>query len=104
MGQRITEPSQLTDRAVARFASHLREKGGQRGAPLSDASINSYSRSVRAFLGWAEKDLGGKVKVPMKKLPRQLLEVLSPAEVQRMEDATRSERDELLVRTGVSRG
>ncbi len=95
----ITEPSQLSDRELVRFVSHLREHGGPKGKPLSDASINSYSRSVRAFLGWAEKDLGGKVKVPMKKLPKQLPEVLSPEEIQRMEDAARSERDELLVRT-----
>ncbi|MGA8415647.1 MAG: tyrosine-type recombinase/integrase [Candidatus Dormiibacterota bacterium] len=95
----ITEPSQLTDRALVRFVSSLREHGGPSGAPLSDASVNSYSRSVRAFLHWAEKELGERVKVPMKKLPRQLLEVLSTEEIQRMEDVARSERDELLVRT-----
>ena len=56
---------------------------------------------MRAFRRWAETEgeITERVRVPMKKLPRQLLEVLSSEEIRRMEDAARSERDELLVRT-----
>ena len=53
--QGITEPAQLSTRVVERFTTHLLEDGGRRG-PLSKASVGSYSRSVRAFLGWAEEE------------------------------------------------
>jgi integrase/recombinase XerD len=104
----ITEPAQLTSRVLDRFVAHLREQAdqrvgrdGRRLGRLSEASVNSYSRTVRAFLRWAEGEgeISEKVKVPMKKLPRQLLEVLSQEEIRRMEVAAGSERDELLVRT-----
>ena len=97
--QGITEPAQLSTRVVERFTTHLLEDGGRRG-PLSKASVGSYSRSVRAFLGWAEKEgeLAERVKVPALKQTRRVLDVLSRDEIQAMEDVAKSERDKLLVR------
>jgi len=115
--QGIAEPTQLSSRVLDRFAIHLREEGdqrvgqdGRRLGKLSEASISSYSRSIRVFLRWAEKEgeLTEKVRVPVPKPKKPELEVLSAEEIQRMEDAARSERDELLVRvladTGIRLG
>jgi len=97
--QGITEPTQLSTRVLERFTAHLLEDGGRRG-PLSRASVGSYARSVKAFLGWAEREgeLAEKVKVPTPAVKRRVLDVLSRDEIQAMEDAAKSERDKLLVR------
>ena len=50
----ISEPFQLSSRVLERFTTKLLEEGGRRGQ-LSKASINSYGRSVKGFLSWAER-------------------------------------------------
>ena len=54
----IAEPSQLTAALAGRFTTKLLEDGGKDG-PLSRASVRSYVRSVRVFLGWAGGAEGG---------------------------------------------
>ena len=82
--QGIAEPTQLSSRVLDRFAIHLREEGdqrvgqdGRRLGKLSEASISSYSRSIRVFLRWAEKEgeLTEKVRVPVPKPKKPELEV-----------------------------
>ena len=97
----ITEPSQLTQGLVGRFTTRLLDHGGRRG-PLSRASVRSYVRSVRVFLGWAAKADGGATEVGASpKLPKQeqrVLEVVSREEIQRMENTAKAERDKLILR------
>src|ERR1700683_5334655 len=54
----ISEPSQLTPALAGRFTTTLLERGGKDGQ-LSRASVRSYVRSVRVFLGWAGSADGG---------------------------------------------
>jgi site-specific recombinase XerD len=97
----ISEPTQLTSQLVGRFTSKLLEDGGKRGQ-LSRASVRSYVRSVRVFLGWTAKADGGAAAVGASpKLPkpeRRIIDVLSREEIQHMENAARTERDKLILR------
>lgn len=97
----ITDPGQLTPAVVGRFTTHLLEAGGAHG-PLSRTTVRGYVRSARIFLGWAAKSEGGAATVGAKpSLPRPervLIDVLSRDEIQRMEDAAKSERDKLILR------
>lgn len=100
-GEEITDPSMLTNQLVQRFQTHLLEEGGQRGQ-LARASVRTYLQAVRVFLKWAEDPDGGAATVGASpKLPkrqRAIVDVLSRDEIQRMENAARTERDKLLIR------
>jgi site-specific recombinase XerD len=100
-GAAITDPAQLTPQLVGRFTTRLLDDGGKRGQ-LSRASVRSYVRSVRVFLGWTAKADGGAAAVGASpKLPkpeRRIIDVLSREEIQHMENAARTERDKLILR------
>src|SRR5215472_8212026 len=108
-GQGVTDPRQLDQRTLDRWTVHLRDEGGPKG-PLKPATIHSYGRAVNAFLAWLRTDgehtVNGKAKLPQ--LRRQVLDVLSPEEMRRLEDTAEAERDKLLIRlladTGVRVG
>ena len=97
----ITEPAQLTAQLVGRFTARLLDEGGKRG-PLSRASVRSYVRSVRVFLGWAARADGGAATVGasprLPKTERRIVDMLSREEIQRMENAAKTERDKLILR------
>lgn len=97
--QKITDPAQLDQRTLDRWTVHLRDEGGAKG-PLKPGTIHSYARAINAFLSWlradGEHEIRGKAKLPQ--LRRQVLDVLSPEEMRRLEDAAEAERDKLLVR------
>ena len=97
----ITEPGQLTPQLAGRFTTRLLEMGGKRGQ-LTRSSVRSYVRSVRVFLGWAGKADGGAATVGASpKLPKKeqrIIDVLSREEIQRMENAAKTERDKLILR------
>ena len=99
--QGVTEPSKLTPALAGRFTSRLMEEGGEHGA-LSRASVRSYVRSVRVFLGWAGKEDGGAATVgaspKLPKAERRMFDVLTREEIQRMENAAATERDKLIIR------
>lgn len=95
----ITEISQLNSRAFDRLSAGLLESGGAKGRPLARHSVHAYTRAINHFLNWARRE-GEKVeaRAELPRLPKRLVEVVSREEVQRMEDAARSERDKLIVR------
>jgi integrase/recombinase XerD len=97
----IAEPSQLTPALAGRFTTKLLEDGGKDGQ-LSRASVRSYVRSVRVFLGWAGSADGGAATMGASpKLPKaenRLIDVLTRDEIQRMENVAKAERDKLLIR------
>lgn len=105
----IRSIDQLDQRVCNQFSAHLQTHGGVEGKPLAKASIWSYAKCVRRLIAWA-KDQGepvtGTVKLP--KLGRKLVEVLSPQEIDRLENAAVSERDKIIIRlmadTGIRRG
>ena len=83
--QGITEPEQLTSRALDRLASDLLEKGGAR-APLSKATVHSYLRPINTMLAWArEEGEVGTVKAQLPRLPKTLIDVLSRDETDRFD-------------------
>ncbi len=100
-GEGITDPSQLTPALVGRFTARLLDEGGKRGT-LSRASVRSYVRSVRVFLGWVAKADGGAAAVgaspKMPKAEQRMLDVITRDEIQRMENAAKTERDKLILR------
>jgi len=88
--------------------AELLDQGGARGE-LSKNTVWTYMKAVRSFLAWTRAEgetVEAEARLP--KLPQRLVEVLSRDEIKRIEDATDSERDKLIVRlladTGVRVG
>src|SRR5260370_13043065 len=52
VAQGISEPGQLADALVERFATDLREHGGKDGRVLSGRSIKTYVTTVGVFSTW----------------------------------------------------
>jgi len=97
--EKVTDPAQLTAALVGRYTARLIDEGGGRG-PLSRATVRGYVRAVRVFLGWAEKE-GGATVGASPKLPKaesRVMDVLTRDEIQRMENAAKTERDKLILR------
>jgi len=96
----ITEVSQLTQRVLDRFTSHLLEHGGRTGVALSRHTSHTYIRHVRQFLNWAlrEGETATLAKPQLPRLPRRVLDVLSRQEIEQLEGAAPTERDKLIVR------
>jgi integrase len=94
----ITSIELLDNRVCNRFSAHLHEVGGKHGK-LAPASIWTYSKSARRFLAWAKGD-GQKVvgEVKLNKLPEQVHQIISRAEVTSLEDAAATERDRIVIR------
>src|SRR5260370_8590373 len=87
----------LDRRALNSLSTHLLDVGGKRG-PLSRHSVHTYMRAVNRLLTWAEAEgQGGGAKAQLPKLPKKLVDVLGPDEIERMEDAAKTERDNLIV-------
>jgi integrase/recombinase XerD len=88
----ITRPDQLDERALSALHRHLAER-------LKPSSLHSYLRSVNQMLNWARKrGEVGEAKAKLPQLKRQVIEVLTSKEVDRLEGACGLERDKLLVR------
>ncbi len=94
----ITEVSQLNQEYLDRIAIELQERDGARG-PLSPHSIKTYLKGVNQYLAWARKhDGAGAAKAELPTTPRRVIDTLTRAEVQQLEDAVDAERDKLIVR------
>lgn len=109
----LTEPSGLRKSTVERYQGELLSQGGARG-PLAPSTVHSYVRVVNQMLAWArDPDSGVEAEVPnakvkLPRLPRTIKDILSRAEIERLEDKARTERDKLIIRvfgdTGVRVG
>ena len=94
----ITEPGQVNQRALNRLSVELLEAGPS-GKPLSRFSVNSYIGAVNLFLGWAAREGEmQKFRAFAPRLPQRVVQVLSRADIQRLEDTAIHERDKLIVR------
>ena len=95
----VATTDDLSQSTLDRFTTDLLSRQSERGKPLSKASVHSYVRPVRQLLAWAEargETVGGRPQLP--KQPRREREVLSRAEIDRLEDSARTERDKVIVR------
>src|SRR5579884_282403 len=89
---------ELSRRDIDDFSVYLREQAGTKGK-LSTNTIHTYSRAIRGFLPWCEREGEGEAPKPsLPRLPRKVIDVLTREEIDRMEDVAASERDKLAVR------
>jgi integrase/recombinase XerD len=96
--QGLTEAGHLDSRTLNRFTSDLLEHGGRRG-PLSRHTIDTYVRNVNLFLSWCRREGEiGQLRAHAPKLPRRVLDVLSRDEIDRLENAATTERNQVIVR------
>ena len=66
----------------------------------SPASVRSYLRQINVFLRWCEREgEGSTATAQLPKVPKKLVAVLTRDEIRRLEEAGRTERDKLVVRT-----
>jgi site-specific recombinase XerD len=97
--QGITDVSQLSQRVLDRFTAALLDRPTRTGT-VSPATVHSYVRPVRQVVLWAkrsgEETTGALPQLP--RVPRKVRDVLSRAEIDRLEDAADIERDRLIVR------
>lgn len=95
----ISDVGGLDRRTLDLLSGELLDQGGARGKALSRYSVHAYMRAVNQFLGWAQTEgeaVSAKAQLPQ--LPKKLVDVLSRAEIDRLEDAARTERDKLIIR------
>jgi integrase/recombinase XerC len=103
----VRSPEEVTGGVAESYARDLEERVKRDGKPLAVATRRAYLRALRMFLSWAGSRRGLKVDhraVPMPRQRRQHRDVLSPAEMQQLEDAAPIERDKLIVRVMVETG
>lgn len=99
----LTDLAALDQRALDEFSAHLLDRPER---PLAKSSAASYLRAVRTFIRWAgEQGLSADgIKVRSVKVPRKVLDTLSPAEVNQLEAAADTERDKVIIRTLANTG
>jgi len=109
----ITEISDITDSSVREFRMWLNRQPGAGGSSMKRRTQNYYLIALRAFLKYLRKrDIDGMSpeKIELAKTPERSLDLISPAELNRLMDAAsgddeRSLRDkaimELLFSTGL---
>jgi integrase len=94
----IVGASELNPKALDRLTDHLLTNGATSGKTLSRATINSYLRSVRVFLNWAEKQGATVGKVTLLENESAHIRPLTRPEITRIENAAERERDRLIIR------
>lgn len=97
--QGLTRIEDLDGRAVDRFTASLLSRTSARGRPLSKHSVHTYVRGVRQFLSWAQREgepVAAKPQLP--KLSKLRRSVLGREEFDRLEAASPTERDRIIIR------
>ncbi len=95
----VSTAAQLDTDLMNALSIDLQGRTSRAGRPLSRASVRTYMRTLKAFVKWAEKrgDITG-VVVPVPKQERRMMDPLSRAEINLMENAAKTERDKLIIR------
>ena len=96
----IKAVEELGPEVVDRFAANLHERKTRAGTPISRHTVLAYLKAVKHFLTWAQGQ-GAPVDSNQLRLPRTRRirrDVLTAQEVDRLEEAGRTERDKLTVR------
>jgi integrase len=88
------EPKDLTKRHLEALTGELLVAGRSR------QTVTTYAVALNTFFKWCagESELPEGLKAPKPSMPRKLIDVLTRAEIQRLEDAAETERDRLMVR------
>src|SRR5712692_5106767 len=110
--ERVTAPEQLTQPVLDRWGTYLlTDHRTPAGKPLARESVRTYLRTLGSFVRWAQENndtIGAKVKAHQPVAEHKLMETLTRAEIQDMEDAAGVDRDKLMIRlladTGIRLG
>jgi integrase len=95
---KVNDVADLNSRTVDAFSVFLAEEPGHRGKPLSRSSVHAYTRAVRGFLNWCEREGEGTAARPsLPKLPRRVLNILDREELRRLVAAAPTERDRVIL-------
>ena len=93
--QGLDRTDELDQRVVSRWVAQLRTTyRSAKGEPLSEATVRTYTRTVNSFLKWLDQPARAQAPV----VRRKTLDVLSRAEIDKLEAAAITERDKLLIR------
>ena len=101
---------ELSPDAVDRFAASLYGRTTRLGKPISRHTVLAYLKATKHFLAWGQDQglplVSEQLRLPQSRRIRR--DVLTPAEVDRLEEAARSDRDRLIIRlmaeTGMREG
>ncbi len=101
--RRIQELERLDQRALDEFSAYLLDRPDK---PLAKSSAASYLRAVRTFVRWVGENglSSADIRVRNVKVPRQVVDALSPAEISALEAAADTERDRLIIRVLANTG
>jgi integrase len=99
-GAGVREVGELGPEVVDRFAAELHGRTTRAGRPISRQTVLAYLKAVKHFLAWAQERGepvdAGQVQLPRARRIRR--DVLTPQEVQQLEEGARTERDKLIIR------
>jgi integrase/recombinase XerD len=108
--QGIVSLDELSPEMADRFATSLYGRTTRHGKPISRHTVLAYLKATKHFLAWGQ-DQGLPVVSEQLRLPssrRIRRDVLTPTEVDRLEQSARSDRDRLIIRlmaeTGMREG
>jgi integrase/recombinase XerD len=96
----ITRPEQITRTVLNRWSLHLAEQPGKYpGTTMSPGTVRIYVGVVNGWLSWMLREgvVDQHIKGHRPKVSKPLIEVLSPAEVQRLVEAAACDRDRLII-------
>ena len=97
--EKISQPAELTERALDRFTTALLARPSKRGGSLSKFTVRSYIGPVRLFLAWADRRGEQVHALPRRpKVGKRHRDVLSRDEIESMDRAAVNVRDKLIVR------
>jgi integrase/recombinase XerD len=106
--ERITDPGAVDQKILNRYAAYLKTKPTRSGKPLSRVSVSTYVRGANVFFHWAAKQgemaavtAPGGTSQSRKNNPPI---VLTREEMARLEAATTTPRDAVIVRILVESG
>lgn len=105
--RRVRDLADLTGDIVDDFARYLEGRRTKAGTPLATATRRAYLKALQQLLSWLARryEVGANPKdVPLPSLRKKPRDVLSPPEVDRLEDAAAIERDKLIVRVMADTG
>lgn len=97
--ERLRYPDQVTPAHLARLSSQLQARVGPHGKPLATDTVRSYLRHIDHFWAWLEER--GKLERPLRNpKPRasyKIAKILSPQQLQALQNAMPDERDRLIL-------
>jgi integrase len=97
----LTRAEDLSEKVLNRWSIAIRQRPGRQQATISPETIRTYVKLANAFLTWLrqQEELAAPVRLPLPRVPRRRVDVLSPNDVARIADATMCDRDRAIVRT-----